>query len=56
MDAVLTLTKKVALVTIGTACLAIGVLGLLLPVLPGTPFLIMSALCFGLAFEDQGDN
>jgi len=52
MDAILTGLRKAALITVGTISFAIGIVGLVLPVLPGTPFLILSAICFGLAFQD----
>ncbi|MFB2838851.1 HMA2 domain-containing protein [Floridanema evergladense] len=41
----------VLLEVMGTICFFIGIIGLLLPVLPGTPFLILGSLCFLAASE-----
>jgi len=49
MDNVLKGIQKATLIAIGIASLVVGILGVLLPVLPGTPFLIVSALCFSWA-------
>jgi uncharacterized membrane protein YbaN (DUF454 family) len=50
MDIALKLIRNAILLTVGTVSLAIGIVGILLPILPGTPFLILSAVCFTLLF------
>lgn len=40
--------KNAALITVGTVSLVIGIAGIILPLLPGTPFLILAGICFSL--------
>jgi uncharacterized protein len=42
---------RIALIVIGLLSLAIGAIGIFLPLLPTVPFLLLSAICFANASE-----
>jgi len=42
--------KKVVFLVIGCICLALGTVGVILPILPTTPFYLVTAYCFARSF------
>jgi uncharacterized membrane protein YbaN (DUF454 family) len=52
MDEVLNGLKKAALITLGTVSVIMGIVGVILPLIPGTPFFILAGYCFNLAFQE----
>jgi uncharacterized membrane protein YbaN (DUF454 family) len=38
--------KNGAQIAVGVICSIVGIIGIILPIIPGTPFLLLAALCF----------
>lgn len=43
--------KKIVLIVVGCICLALGTVGVVLPILPTTPFYLVTAYCFARSSE-----
>ena len=47
--------KKIILIVIGCICLALGTIGVILPILPTTPFYLVTAYCFARSSQRLND-
>ena len=47
--------KKIILIVIGCICLALGTVGVILPILPTTPFYLVTAYCFARSSRRLND-
>lgn len=56
MSNILNIMKNTLLLAVGTVSLVLGVVGVILPLIPGTPFLIVAFFCFKTLFESQPET
>ena len=47
--------KKILFIVIGSICLALGTIGVILPILPTTPFYLVTAYCFARSSQRLND-
>ncbi len=47
--------KKIIFIVTGCICLALGTIGVILPILPTTPFFLVTAYCFARSSEKLND-
>ena len=47
--------KKIIFIVVGCICLALGTVGVILPILPTTPFYLVTAYCFARSSQRLND-